>query len=239
MELKNNQSGTSDELQKIHEDYDSNTTPDEYSDDDTEVLQTEKKMPDLEPAPVSAMPTKGTKSPESNKSKVLQRVIIVVAIILAVAGGGYAIYHFTKADDYYYSDDDDDDFTGNPEGVTARIKDIAGALASDEYPADVEPAPVVVEEYAPAKEAESAPRSYVAMVTSRKLTEQDLAPYSKAELRLMRNTIYAIHGRRFTSPDLQEYFGRFPWYQPRVDEIAPGTLNEIETYNAAFIMNHE
>lgn len=241
MEPKNNQSGTKDEFQKIHEDNDSNTTPVEYSDDDTEIVQEEKKMPDPDPAPASAMPTNDEKAPKLNKSKVVQRIIIVVALILAVAGGAYAVYHFTKADDYYYSDDDDDDDSGaksedKSEDISYKIKDLSEVMASSQDSIALGQTPVMEEEYAPAQDA---PRSYVHMVTRRKLTEQDLAPYSKAELRLMRNTIYAIHGRRFTSPDLQRYFSQFPWYHPSVDEIAPGSLNEIETYNAAFIMKHE
>lgn len=38
--------------------------------------------------------------------------------------------------------------------------------------------------------------------------------YSKKELRLMRNTIYAQYGYDFNSPDLKEYFSQFAWYMP-------------------------
>ena len=41
--------------------------------------------------------------------------------------------------------------------------------------------------------------------------------YTKEELRLMRNTIYAQYGYDFNSPDLKEYFGQFEWYIPDPD----------------------
>ncbi len=38
--------------------------------------------------------------------------------------------------------------------------------------------------------------------------------YTKKELRLLRNTIYAQHGYAFNSNDLNEYFAQFGWYMP-------------------------
>jgi hypothetical protein len=38
--------------------------------------------------------------------------------------------------------------------------------------------------------------------------------YTKKELRLMRNTIYAQYGYHFKSPDLKDYFLQFAWYMP-------------------------
>jgi YARHG domain-containing protein len=40
------------------------------------------------------------------------------------------------------------------------------------------------------------------------------ADYSKVELRILRNTIYAQYGYDFNSPDLKEYFSQFAWYMP-------------------------
>lgn len=94
-------------------------------------------------------------------------------------------------------------------------------------------------ESAPAAAPASSGNDFVAMVTQRKLTAQDLAPYSKAQLRLMRNTIYAIHGRKFTSKDLQQYFSQFAWYKPRVSEVSKADLSPIEQYNVTFIQKYE
>lgn len=93
--------------------------------------------------------------------------------------------------------------------------------------------------------AEAAPTSassdgdYRALVTSRKLTPSDLSSYSKAQLRLMRNTIYAIHGRKFTSQDLQQYFSKFSWYHPTVTDVPNSALSEIEKYNVTLIQKYE
>ena len=49
----------------------------------------------------------------------------------------------------------------------------------------------------------------------RTVTEEDLEGRSAAELRLMRNTLFARKGRAFEDPQLREYFSRLPWYRPR------------------------
>lgn len=91
----------------------------------------------------------------------------------------------------------------------------------------------------PVKAEADSGSDYRAMVTGRKLTAQDLAPYSKAELRLMRNTIFAIHGHKFQSEDLQQYFSQFPWYRPTVTEVPEDELSEIEKYNVTFLQKYE
>lgn len=78
-----------------------------------------------------------------------------------------------------------------------------------------------------------------ALVTGKKLTPQDLSPYSKEQLRLMRNTVYAIHGRKFTSMDLQQYFSQFSWYKPTVTEVPLTALSEIEKHNVTLIQKYE
>jgi len=49
---------------------------------------------------------------------------------------------------------------------------------------------------------------------SKWLTEADLSGYSAADLRLMRNEIYARYGYMFQSSDLKQYFAGQPWYVP-------------------------
>ncbi|KAB2817534.1 YARHG domain-containing protein [Phaeocystidibacter marisrubri] len=61
----------------------------------------------------------------------------------------------------------------------------------------------------------------------------DPSSYSKSELRIKRNTIYAQHGYVFSSPDLQEYFSQFGWYIPnpnlKMDDI------QLTTWEREFI----
>jgi len=72
--------------------------------------------------------------------------------------------------------------------------------------------------------------------STRYLTENDIAGKSNWELRIMRNEIFARHGRRFKSADLRNYFMSQPWYSPRFDEVQ---LNAIETRNVEFLRSYE
>lgn len=65
-----------------------------------------------------------------------------------------------------------------------------------------------------------------------------LARYDKPTLRLMRNAILAHHGYRFQSADLQEHFGREPWYQPADDNSAV-KLTLLEQLNVDLIKREE
>ena len=47
------------------------------------------------------------------------------------------------------------------------------------------------------------------------------------DLRLLRNTIYAMHGYKFRSRDLQEHFQKFSWYNGTKDNVET-ELNERE-----------
>jgi Protein of unknown function (DUF3160)/YARHG domain len=43
--------------------------------------------------------------------------------------------------------------------------------------------------------------------------KQDLEGKSLGELRMLRNTIYALHGYEFKEKELKDYFWSLPWYQ--------------------------
>ena len=61
----------------------------------------------------------------------------------------------------------------------------------------------------------------------------ELMALSKEELRLARNEIYARHGRKFESEDLNAYFSAQPWYFSYLsaDEFDDSVLNEYEKGN--------
>ena len=65
-----------------------------------------------------------------------------------------------------------------------------------------------------------------------------LGRFSKDELRLMRNEVLARHGWKFQSKDLQEYFGKQPWYKPGKDNNAI-KLHVIEQLNIQLIKSEE
>jgi len=58
------------------------------------------------------------------------------------------------------------------------------------------------------------------------ITERMLKGLSLHELRLLRNEVYARHGRSFRAPWLQQYFWSQPWYEQKenfADEQVSGT----------------
>jgi ketosteroid isomerase-like protein len=70
------------------------------------------------------------------------------------------------------------------------------------------------------------------------LTRDDLSGLSAAQLRLLRNAVYARYGRTFQSPDLQAYFQSRPWYRPRAD-YSERALTANDRANADFIKSFE
>ncbi|WP_315786486.1 YARHG domain-containing protein [Fischerella sp. JS2] len=75
----------------------------------------------------------------------------------------------------------------------------------------------------------------------RLLTSADLKGFSAQELTLMRNEIYARHGRRFKEQKLQRYFESQSWYQPRYapGEFPDSVLSQIELKNAIMIREYQ
>ena len=74
---------------------------------------------------------------------------------------------------------------------------------------------------------------------NRLLTENDVIGMSKKDLRIMRNWIYARHGRIFKKKDLQVYFSGFDWYKPRYVDIPYSSLSDIEQKNIDLIKRYE
>ncbi len=70
------------------------------------------------------------------------------------------------------------------------------------------------------------------------LTERMLANVSINDLRLLRNEVYARHGRKFQTPWLAEYFRSEPWYAPRQD-FSDAELSATERANIALITKRE
>lgn len=54
----------------------------------------------------------------------------------------------------------------------------------------------------------------------RVFSEDNLAILNSQELRILRNMIYAQHAYSFKSKDLQEWFGKFDWYEPLTNDVS-------------------
>ncbi len=80
--------------------------------------------------------------------------------------------------------------------------------------------------------------SYVLPESStRTYSRSELTRLSDYELFIARNEIYARHGRKFQSDDLQEYFDEKKWYKGTVDadDFSESVLNDTEIANATLI----
>lgn len=75
----------------------------------------------------------------------------------------------------------------------------------------------------------------------RPISKADLQGKILGELDVMRNEIFARHGRRFNRADLQEHFNRQPWYAPQYspDEFPDSLLTPIERQNVKFILEYQ
>ena len=70
------------------------------------------------------------------------------------------------------------------------------------------------------------------------LLPHSLKFFSKAQLRIMRNEIYARHGYKFASADLAAYFAKTSWYSP-VSDNSKVKLSALEQLNVNIIKRVE
>ena len=81
-------------------------------------------------------------------------------------------------------------------------------------------------------------------ICSRYIDVSELYNYSAGQLRLIRNEIFALHGRIFNSQDLMDYFSRKSWYVPtyspeEFDARMFEFLNDYEEANLQVILDYE
>lgn len=76
-------------------------------------------------------------------------------------------------------------------------------------------------------------------LSTRYATYNDIRYMDKGQIRVLRNSIYARHGRKFKDANLRAYFRTQSWYTPRYDEIPASRLNNYEKTNIQFLKSHE
>jgi serine/threonine-protein kinase len=87
-------------------------------------------------------------------------------------------------------------------------------------------------------DADAVERAERKVVAGSLLTKDDLSGLSAAQLRLLRNAVYARYGRTFESADLQSYFQSRSWYHPRAD-YSDRLLTANDRANAELIKSFE
>jgi hypothetical protein len=70
------------------------------------------------------------------------------------------------------------------------------------------------------------------------ITDSMLAGASLLELRILRNEVYALHGRRFQTPWLRYYFNDQPWYKAD-PSFKESDLTAVDRQNIATIVAYE
>ncbi len=78
-------------------------------------------------------------------------------------------------------------------------------------------------------------------LSQRRITEAELDGNSALSLDLLRNAVFARHGRRFVNSTLQDYFNSQPWYTPRYDpdQFPARLLTPIERHNVDTILRYQ
>lgn len=76
------------------------------------------------------------------------------------------------------------------------------------------------------------------VASSKRLAKDELRKYSKQDLKLMRNEIYARYGYIFSSTDLKTHFEKKKWYEPKVNNV-DRYLTETEKKNISTIRELE
>ncbi|MEH2136336.1 protein kinase domain-containing protein [Nostoc sp.] len=78
-------------------------------------------------------------------------------------------------------------------------------------------------------------------LSQRLVTDADLEGKDGFELDIMRNSIFASHGRRFETPGLQDYFDKQPWYKPiyPAKSFPANSLKKLEQQNVDYIDKYQ
>ncbi|MEA5505911.1 YARHG domain-containing protein [Halotia wernerae UHCC 0503] len=78
-------------------------------------------------------------------------------------------------------------------------------------------------------------------LSERRVTNADLDGKDGFTLDIMRNSIFARHGRRFDTPGLQDYFNNQPWYIPKYSskEFPLKLLSKVEQQNVDDIAKYQ
>lgn len=74
--------------------------------------------------------------------------------------------------------------------------------------------------------------------TQDELNRTELQKFSSADLRILRNAIFAKHGYIFKDPELADFFTKYSWYTPLNDNVY-NDLTNMEKRNIAIIKSLE
>ncbi|MBR5654549.1 MAG: YARHG domain-containing protein [Prevotella sp.] len=76
-------------------------------------------------------------------------------------------------------------------------------------------------------------------LSTRYCTYSDIRNLDRGQVRVLKNSIYARHGRRFRDANLRRYFQSQRWYNPWRSEVPSSEFNRYESYNISFLLRYE
>jgi hypothetical protein len=76
-------------------------------------------------------------------------------------------------------------------------------------------------------------------LSTRYISYDDIKDYDRGQIRVLKNSIYARHGRIFKDAELREYFEQQSWYNGYRKEIPAREFNKYENANIAFLLKYE
>lgn len=76
-------------------------------------------------------------------------------------------------------------------------------------------------------------------LSTRYIDYDDIRDYDRGQIRVLKNSIYARHGRIFKDAELREYFEQQSWYHGYRKEIPAKEFNKYENANIAFLLKYE
>ena len=184
------------------------------------------------------------------KKKTKLPVVISALVLIFVLISGVAIW--ILLDDYHSPEESREQYLDimgelenegeNADEESSVEEDADSSLSEDAEKEDEAEADIaeVEEQSQPEEEQYILPES-----NTRYLTEKDIEGLSLREINYAKNEIYARHGRKFKSQELQTYFNSKSWYEGKYDptdfdkNYSSSVLNTYEKKNAEFLSDKE
>ena len=180
------------------------------------IVKEEKIVPvEPEQEPVEETPTHEEKAEKKKGTLIAVCILIAVCVVLVI----FIVLKHTGGSSA----------SANPASVTAS--------QSDEAEKTAEPAPTET-----ASASTIASEDYILPDSgTRLLTDSDVEGLSLQQINYAKNEIYARHGRKFNSRELQDYFNSKSWYNGTIDpdDFTDGMLSSIEQQNVQFLSEKE
>ncbi|MEG1459410.1 MAG: YARHG domain-containing protein [Acetivibrio sp.] len=169
-------------------------------------------------------------------------IFVVGGLILLVLGAGVFIYidaQQGKKSSFHIADILTNEIIEEPEPLEVKMEGFTIKANLEKPVASILEKPIV--EGSTAEDPNNEDPYMIQDSNYRYLMKKELDAYTKEELNVARNEIFARHGRIFESEKYQSYFESKNWYYPEytADEFNQELLNEYEIANAALILEYE